>query len=98
VRTELLRLAAWRASRSGLDGQLTGPVTNQPAAARAVGRQLLEHVRPALTDAGEFSVVKGLLEELLARGTGARLQRQAYQRAGEIRDVVREAIARTSPG
>jgi glutamate---cysteine ligase / carboxylate-amine ligase len=97
VRTELLRLAAWRASRSGLDDKLADPVTNRPVAARAVTHQLLEHVRPALTDAGEFSIVKDLLAELLARGNGARLQRQAYQRAGEIRDVVLDAITRTSP-
>jgi carboxylate-amine ligase len=97
VRTELLRLAAWRASRSGLDDKLADPVANRPVAARAVTQQLLEHVRPALTDAGEFSIVKDLLAELLARGNGARLQRQAYQRAGEIRDVVLDAITRTSP-
>ena len=97
VRTELLRLAAWRASRSGLGGKLADPVANQPAAARAVVRQLLDHVRPALTDAGEFTVVRDLLEELLARGNGARLQRQAYQRAGQLGDVVRDASTRTSP-
>jgi carboxylate-amine ligase len=98
VRAEMLRLAAWRASRSGLDDQLVDPVTNRPAAARAVAYQLLEHVRPALTEAGEFSVVKELLEGLLARGNGARLQRQAYRRAGQVLDVIREAVTRTSPG
>jgi glutamate---cysteine ligase / carboxylate-amine ligase len=98
VRTELLRLAAWRASRSGLGGQLTDPVTNRPAAARAVAYQLLAHVRPALADAGELAVVEDLLEALIARGTGAELQRRAYGQAGEIRDVVRDAAARTSAG
>lgn len=98
VRTELLRLAAWRASRSGLGGQLTDPVTNRPAAAHTVARQLLEHARPALTDAGEFAVVEDLLAQLLARGTGAEFQRRAYGQAGEIRDVVRDAAARTSAG
>lgn len=98
VRTELLRLAAWRASRSGLGGQLADPVTNRPAAADAVAHQLLEHARPALTDAGEVAVVEDLLEALLARGTGAELQRRAYGQAGEIRGVVRDAVARTSAG
>jgi carboxylate-amine ligase len=98
VRTELLRLAAWRASRSGLGGQLTDPVTNRPAAARAVARQLLEHARPALTDAGEFAVVEDLLAQLLARGTGAELQHRAYGQAGQLRDVVRDAAIRTSAG
>ncbi len=98
VRTELLRLAGWRASRSGLDDRLVDPVTNQPAAAHAVAYRLLEHVRPALTEAGEFSVVKELLEDLLARGNGAAVQRQAYRRAGQVLDVVREGIGRTLPG
>jgi len=98
VRIELLHMAAWRASRSGLDDQLVDPVTNRPASARAVADQLLEHVRPALIDAGEFSIVKELLEDLLARGNGAWVQRQAYRRANQVLDVVREAIARTPRG
>jgi glutamate---cysteine ligase / carboxylate-amine ligase len=97
VRTELLRLAAWRASRSGLDGQLVGPMTHRPAGARDVLGELLEHVRPALTDAGDFAIVAGLLDDVLDRGNGARVQRQAYRRNGQALDVVREAIARTMP-
>jgi carboxylate-amine ligase len=97
VRTELLRLASWRASRSGLDGQLVGPVSHRPAAARDVVGELLEHVRPALTDAGDYTIVAALLDDVLDRGNGARFQRQAYRRTGQIRDVVREAIARTMP-
>jgi carboxylate-amine ligase len=97
VRTELLRLAAWRASRSGLDGQLVDPVTQRPAAARDVASQLLGHVTPALADAGDLATVRGLLDDLLDRGNGARFQRQAYRRAGQILDVVREAAVRTLP-
>ena len=98
VRAELLRLAAWRASRSGLEDQLIDPVTHRPAPARAVTYQVLEHARPALTDAGDFDVVKDLLNDLLDRGNGARQQHQAYQRSEKVLDVVREAIACTLPG
>jgi carboxylate-amine ligase len=97
VRTELLRLASWRASRSALDDQLVDPVTLRPAAAGTVTQEFLEHLRPALTDAGDFGTAKDLLGELLARGNGARIQHQAYQRASQVLDVVREAIARTLP-
>jgi YbdK family carboxylate-amine ligase len=97
VRTELLGLASWRASRSALEDQLVDPVTLRPAAAHAVAYQLLEHLRAALEDAGDFGTATGLLGELLARGNGARVQRQAYQRANQARDVVRAAIARTLP-
>jgi YbdK family carboxylate-amine ligase len=95
VRSELLRLASWRASQSALDDQLVDPVTHRPAAAYAVAYQLLEHVRPALIDAGDFGTAKELLDDLLARGNGAKLQRQTYRRANQAVDVVREAIART---
>jgi hypothetical protein len=54
-------------------------------------------VRSALIAAGEFPIVKELLEDLLARGNGARLRRQACLRANQVLDVVREAIARTPP-
>ncbi len=85
-------------SRSGLYDQLVDPMTNRPAAARAVAYQLPQHVRPALMDAGEFSIVKELLEDLLARGNGAWVLRQACRRANQVLDVVREAIARTPRG
>jgi carboxylate-amine ligase len=97
VRTELLRLASWRASRSALDDHLVDPVTLRPAAAGTVTQEFLEHLRPALTDAGDFGTAKDLLDELLARGNGARIQHQAYQRASQVLDVAREAIARTLP-
>ena len=76
MRPELLRLAAWRASRSGLDGELIDPRTGQPGGAAAVAALLLEHVRDALADAGDLGTVTGLLAEVPAarhrRGIPAR--------------------------
>ncbi len=97
ARGELLRLASWRASRSGLDGPLVDPLTSRPVAAHAVAKQLMAHVTPALADAGDLPVVTGLLADLLARGNGADRQRAAYQRSGRILDVVRDVTARTVP-
>ena len=51
-RAEVLRLAAWRASRSGVDDALLSPVTGRPEQASAVAAMLLDHVRDALADAG----------------------------------------------
>ena len=53
ARTEQLRLARWRASRSGLDDVLINPVTFRPDKAVAVTGLLVEHVRDALADAGD---------------------------------------------
>jgi carboxylate-amine ligase len=88
MRTELLRLAAWRASRSGLDGELIDPRTGLPGGAAAVTALLLAHVRDALADAGDLGTVTGLLTDVLRRGSGAAFQRDALRRTGNLRDVV----------
>jgi carboxylate-amine ligase len=91
MRTELLRLAAWRASRSGLDGELIDPRTGRPGGAAAVTALLLAHVRDALADAGDLGTVTGLLTDVLRRGNGAAFQRDALRRTGNLRDVVARA-------
>ena len=91
MRTELLRLAAWRASRSGLDGELIDPRTGRPGGAAAVTALLLAHVRDALADAGDLGTVTGLLTDVLRRGSGAAFQRDALRRTGNLRDVVASA-------
>ena len=79
VRTEQLRLAAWRASR---DDVLIDPVTFRPDKAAAVTALLVEHVRDALADAGDTRLVTDLLDAVLYRGNGAAAQRSEYQRRG----------------
>src|SRR4029077_11946709 len=98
ARTELLRLAAWRASRSGLDDTLLHPATGKPEPATAVVGLLLEHCREALTDTGDADTVAGLLPALLTRGNGASFQRAAYHRSGRLTDVIRGAVAVTETG
>ena len=91
VRTELLRLASWRAARSGLDDALVDPTTWRPAAAVEVLERLVGHVTPALEETGELTAVRELLAAVLARGTGARRQRAAWERTGDLASVVRAA-------
>jgi carboxylate-amine ligase len=99
VRTETLYLATWRASRSGLEGDLVHPVTGQGAAAQVVVRALLEHIGAALAEAdaetGHPGATTGLMQGLLARGNGAKHQRQVYASTGDLAAVVRSAVART---
>lgn len=91
VRTELLRLASWRAARSGLDGTLVDPRTWLPAPADDVVDLLVAHVRPALDEAGDTSTVKELLAGLRGRGTGAVRQRRILARGGDLRAVLADA-------
>ena len=59
---------------------------------------LVDHLTPALTDAGDLDVARQLLGTVLARGTGARIQREVHRRSGEWAEVVRDAVHRTNLG
>jgi carboxylate-amine ligase len=93
VRVEILRLAAWRASRSGLDEELLHPHTWRPAPADEVVRALVDHVGPALREAGDLDTVRELWQALAARRPGATHQRRAFAQGGDLRSVVRDALA-----
>jgi glutamate---cysteine ligase / carboxylate-amine ligase len=96
VRSEVLRVAAWRAARSGLTGDLVHPLTGRPAPAAEVLHALVDHVRPALTDAGDEKRVDAGIATLLRRGTGADLQRRVHEETGDLTAVVRAAVAATA--
>ena len=97
VRAEVLRVAAWRAGRSGLTGDLVHPLTGTPAPASDVVAALLDHVRHALADAGDEQRVTEGIEALLGRGTGADLQRRVHRESGgDLGAVVRAAVAVTA--
>lgn len=95
-RTELLRLAAWRASRSGLDEDLLSPLTGLPEPASAVANALVEHVSDSLDEAGDTGTVTELLTRVLARGNGSAFQRNACADGGLAR-MVGQAAAVTVP-
>jgi glutamate---cysteine ligase / carboxylate-amine ligase len=92
VSTAVLRMAAWQASRSGLDDVLVHPLDGRPRPAADVVAALLERVAPALQDAGDLARVQHGLRDLLARGSGARRQRQVLAESGRLVDVVRDAV------
>lgn len=91
VRTEVLRLAAWRAGRDGLAGELVLPGPWRPAPASDVIDAVVAHVRDALEDAGDLATVESLVQQLRVRGTGAARQRQVLARDGSLADVARDA-------
>jgi len=94
-RSEVVRLAAWRAARSGIAGELVHPRTGRPAPARDVVADLLDHVRPALAHAGDEQRVVTGVENILSRGTGADRQRRVHRETGDLAAVVRAAVAAT---
>jgi len=97
VPTPMIRLANWQAGRSGVGGELLDPATGRPRPARQVLDRLVEHVAPALEDAGDLERAQEGVARVLASGTGATRQRATLERTGQLVDVVAE-IARVTAG
>ncbi len=97
VDVAVLRAAAWRAARYGLSERLLDPEDGRPRAAEDVLARLVARTEDALRDAGDLGRVRDALARVRARGTGADLQRASLARAGRLRDVVADAVARTRP-
>ena len=96
VRSDLLRAAWWRAARYGMSEHLVHPVTWELVPAADALRSLAEFVGPALVIAGDATLVEAGIDRLAATGTGARRQRQAFERTGDLRGVVTDLVTRTA--
>ncbi|WP_240675115.1 glutamate--cysteine ligase [Cellulomonas endophytica] len=95
VPTPVLRLASWRASRSGTEDVLVHPVTVRPVPAPVAVAALVTHVRPALEEAGDLRRAATGVARVLRRGGGARRQRQVLAATGDLAAVVADAVERT---
>lgn len=96
-RAEALRACHWRAARHGVADALVHPARRDVRPAREVLDALVEHVRPALADAGDLDRVDEGLGLVLAHG-GASQQRAAYERTDgddKVGGVVADLVART---
>lgn len=91
----LLRLASWRAARSGLTEELLHPETMRRMPAETVVRALLQHVGDALADSGDLDRAQETCAALLRGGGGACVQRALLERTGRLRDVVTECVRHT---
>jgi carboxylate-amine ligase len=91
IPVELLRAAAFQASRGGLHGDLVDPGDWRAKPARRVLDSLLEHARDALEDTGDYDLVVDGLARLRADGSGASRQRHAWKAGGfdAVLDLVR---------
>ena len=97
-RPELLRDATWRAARYGLDGELVAVCDGRSVAAADLVESLLSYLRPVLEENGEWKEVCGLVERLIEVGTGGARQRDAFQRAERLEDVVDLVVKETKSG
>ncbi|MFD6225841.1 glutamate--cysteine ligase [Streptomyces sp. NPDC060232] len=88
VDTSLLRLASWRAARSGLDGPLLHPETMRETSAEHAVEALYRHVREALKDHDDDERVREAIARLHERGNGARIQRRLHADGRSLASVV----------
>ncbi|MEU7015196.1 glutamate--cysteine ligase [Streptomyces sp. NPDC046385] len=92
----LLRLASWRAARSGLGGPLLDPRTLRETPAEAALEVLLDHTDAALRDCGDRDRARRSLAALIARGSGAQRQRALHRDGLDLGEVVRECVRITA--
>lgn len=94
-----LDAAYWRSARDGLDGTAIDLVdTHAPMAARELLAGLVDRISPALRAVGDLDLVHDELARLDAEGNGAIRQRAAWQRRGEVADVIDAVAAATLAG
>jgi glutamate---cysteine ligase / carboxylate-amine ligase len=97
VRPELLRAATWRATRSGIGGDLVDAEAGESAPARDLVGRFLDRLRPALVDLGDWDEVSDLVGRVLAGGTGADRQRRVRDETGDLRRVLDFVVEKTDP-
>lgn len=88
IDTSMLRLASWRAARSGLDGPLLHPETMRETPAAQAVEALYQHVREALRDHGDDERVRDAIAHLHEHGNGARIQRRLHEGGEPLASVV----------
>ncbi|WP_167001454.1 carboxylate--amine ligase/circularly permuted type 2 ATP-grasp protein [Mumia sp. ZJ430] len=96
VAAPLQRAATWQAARAGLSGTLLDPTTHaERVPAPGVVRSLIERLRPALEELGDYEEVAELAARTLVQGTSADRQRAAYAESGSLDDVMDQVVAET---
>ena len=89
-------IPVWAHPQGGARGPSVSPIyRTAPAAALDALRR---HIGPALADAGDEDLVRAGIAELLARGNGARVQRELLRSEGSLAAVVRECARITASG
>ena len=86
----------WRSIRRGAGARFHDFSRREEKGAREVARDLVARLRPVSQDLGCEAELGGVLE-ILDRGTGAEMQRAAYEKRGALEDVVDYLLRTTAP-
>ncbi|MCW2759982.1 MAG: YbdK family carboxylate-amine ligase [Marmoricola sp.] len=94
-RSDLTRVAGWRAARYGLTDSLVHPTGGNLVPPRTLFEAAVELVRPALEEAGDLEQVRDSFDRVLTRGNGATRQRKTFESRGSLEAVVDDLARRT---
>ncbi|ALG15062.1 carboxylate-amine ligase [Kibdelosporangium phytohabitans] len=85
---EILRARLWRASRDGFTGHCPHPRHGNAVPTHELLTELLSTLAPVLRENNDHDFAREQAARLSVRGGGADRQRQAFERNGQIEDVV----------
>jgi len=77
----------WRAVRHGMDATFYDFPAGRSVGARSLARKLVGELRPVSQQLGCEAELKGILE-IVDRGNGAVLQREAFEKSGSLEGLV----------
>ena len=86
----------WRAVRRGMDATFYDFAGGRSVPARELARGLVEELRPVAQELSCEAELEGVLE-IVERGTGAGLQRAAFEKSGSLTGLV-DRLARATVG
>src|ERR687894_2874606 len=87
----------WRAVRYGMDATFYDFAAGQAVPAREMARTLVQDLRPLSQSLRCEAELEGVLE-IVDRGSGAELQRAAFEKSGSLDDLVDQLVETTAPG
>jgi carboxylate-amine ligase len=93
---EMLDENKWLAARHGLDGDVVDLPNYERVPMRALARRLLDRMRDHCRDMGSEGDLDAI-EDLLDRGNGAARQVVVYEANHDLREVMAEIVAATTP-
>jgi carboxylate-amine ligase len=93
---EMLDENKWLAARHGLEGELIDLPVRQRVGTKELTRRLLDRLIDHAQDLGAADHFEAL-EDLLARGNGAHRQRVVFEANHDLREVMAEIVAATTP-
>jgi carboxylate-amine ligase len=85
----------WLASRHGLEGELVDLPSSDRVGTRDLARRLVDRLREHAQDLGSANELAGI-DDLLARGNGAKRQAVVYEANHDLREVMAEIVAATT--